>query len=447
MTKAFVFVCFVLYACAHSQSNYTLDDFYEVITISNFENYSLVLQKPTISSFDWITFQVKFRESEEISYYKIHVGAQEFISNSSQFTYSCEIGSSGVELAYQLVNKKLEISKYSDPIRIEWGNVLLSKCNTFKKSKRKLIASADVQKSVITGTGLGPSVVAMTSYTVNVQARDINNNVLGSGGDVFKIKIYNKCVIGVGQTWVAVGGAKQVFASNIDATMTDNGDGTYSYIYTPQQSGEITVSVYLEDSVGVYAEHFSNSAWSGNPAAVKSFYNVDINWGTGDIYPGRADNVASYFYMKLRAPVTGSYTFTLDHDDGSDLIFNGVTRINRSGTGWVWNDSFTVSLTAGQFYLIKIKHLEMTIGALLKLYWAYPGQVKTIIPSKRKYNDFSWEHVLHSSCGEHSLPSDDFLSHWVHWNSGIISLQLSFWQNLRRWNCYRKRGMWWRRNN
>jgi hypothetical protein len=76
----------------------------------------------------------------------------------------------------------------------------LSKCNTFKKSKRKLVASADAQKSVITGTGLGPSVVAMTSYTVNVQARDINNNVLGSGGDVFKIKIYNKCVIGVGQT-------------------------------------------------------------------------------------------------------------------------------------------------------------------------------------------------------------------------------------------------------
>lgn len=115
--------------------------------------------------------------------------------------------------------------------------------------------------------------------------------------------------------------------------MTDNGDGTYSYTYTPQQSGEITVSVYLEDSVGVYAEHFSNSAWSGNPAAVRSFYNVNVNWGTGDIYPGRGDNVASYFYTKLRAPVTGSYTFTLDHDDGSDLIFSGVTRINRSGTG------------------------------------------------------------------------------------------------------------------
>jgi cysteine-rich repeat protein len=197
-----------------------------------------------------------------------------------------------------------------------------------------------------------------------------------------RFKIYNKCTIGVDQLWNAVGGAKQVFVSNIEATMTDNGDGTYSYSYTPNQSGEVTVLVYLEDAPGVYAEHFANTGWSGDPAAVQSFTNINTNWGSGDIYPGRPNSVSSYFYTKLKAPVTGTYSFSLGSDDGSDLILDGVTKVSKAGTGCIWTDSFSATLTAGQLYLLKIKHLEIGGGAFLILSWSYPGQAMTPIPGK-----------------------------------------------------------------
>jgi hypothetical protein len=248
--------------------------------------------------------------------------------------------------------------------------------------RRHLIASADAQKSVVYGSGLGPSIVAMTSYTVNVQARDSSDNILSFGGDTFKIKIHNKCTIGVSQSWTADTSAKAVFASPIDATMTDNGNGTYSYTYTPQQSGEITVLVYLEDSLGVYFEHFDNHNWSGDPASTITYNNIDINWGSGDIITGRSDFVSSYIYTKLRAPASTTYTFNLDSDDGSDLLLDGVVKVSKAGTGCICADTFTETLTAGQLYLIKIKHLENSGGALIKLSWSYSGNPMTTIPGK-----------------------------------------------------------------
>lgn len=376
ISKFFILLLFML--SISSTPTYEIVEIIEVVS----KRQPLEAPQPNISSFDWKLIYIRMHESTSIENYKVRLGNDSFITTSSEIKYYCPPDISHVEFSYRFVTSENETSLYSLPVRFECGSRQLAQWNSFYKFKRNLVSVATAHNSIVTGSGLGPSVVAMTTYTVNVEARDSSNNPLASGGDVFKIKIYNKWTVGVNQAWNAVGGAKQVFASNIDATMTDNGDGTYSYSYIPNQSGEITVLVYLEDAPGVYAEHFSNPSWSGDPAAIQRFDNINTNWGSGDIYSGRSNQVSSYFYTKLLAPVTGTYSFTLGSDDGSDLILDGATKIAKAGTGCIWSDPFSATFTAGQLYLLKIKHLEMSGGALLTLSWSYPGQSMTIIPGK-----------------------------------------------------------------
>lgn len=48
--------------------------------------------------------------------------------------------------------------------------------------------------------------------------------------------------------------------------MTDNGDGTYTGTYTAPLDGTVTVSVFLMQAGGAYAEYFDNIFMDGTPA-------------------------------------------------------------------------------------------------------------------------------------------------------------------------------------
>lgn len=127
-------------------------------------------------------------------------------------------------------------------------------------------------------------------------------------------------------------GAKQALTSTITGTMTDNGDGTYSFSYTTQQSGEITVYIYLEDAPGAYVEFFSNFFWFGNPYKYEFIDNINFDWSTGDVFATYSNCLTAKFYAKLLAPFTGSYDIYMKHNDGSRLYFDSVEKINQIGT-------------------------------------------------------------------------------------------------------------------
>jgi hypothetical protein len=108
---------------------------------------------------------------------------------------------------------------------------------------------------------------------------------------------------------------------------------------------------------------------------------VNFTWGysvTADpAIP--ADNFSVRWYGQVLAPATGTYTFTVVHDDGARLWVNGQQIINIPGGGSATNTG-TIALTAGQKYNIKMEYFQNAGAAVIKLSWTPPNGSSVIIP-------------------------------------------------------------------
>ena len=133
-----------------------------------------------------------------------------------------------------------------------------------KESKRWLAGATSAANSVVSGTGVSGSIVAFTTYTVTVTAKDASGTNIGHGGDIFVIEINNQWTLDAWGSCLVNSGAKSTISSFISATMTDNGDGTYSYSYSVQNDGAITVLVKLLVNGLVNWAWYDNMSFSGS---------------------------------------------------------------------------------------------------------------------------------------------------------------------------------------
>jgi PA14 domain/Right handed beta helix region/Protein of unknown function (DUF1565) len=137
---------------------------------------------------------------------------------------------------------------------------------------------------------------------------------------------------------------------------------------------------------GVMAEYFRDETLTtlSNKRVEGTFnfgYYGDNDVPSGSFLPSGA-NFSARWTTYLKAPVTGSYTFTVTADDGARVWLNNVQRVNR----WEYKeppvDTFTVSLQAGTYYPIKLEMRQGTGGSVAWLEWSYPGQPKQFIPRR-----------------------------------------------------------------
>lgn len=79
---------------------------------------------------------------------------------------------------------------------------------------------------------------------ITVQAVGTDGVARTAGGDTFQLKIEQQCTISSNICCVTSPTQDNVPGLPIDATMTDNGDGTYSHTYTVTGGGgTVTASV------------------------------------------------------------------------------------------------------------------------------------------------------------------------------------------------------------
>ena len=136
---------------------------------------------------------------------------------------------------------------------------------------------------------------------------------------------------------------------------------------------------------GLKAEYYANTQLGLTAAAVQTDGTVNFSWAGNA--PGNgigADKFSVRWIGKIKAPVTGNYTFATYSDDGIRLTVNKKLLINNwSLHGETRNASAPIRLQANQSYDIRLEYFENNGDATAKLLWSYPGQAEQIIPADK----------------------------------------------------------------
>ena len=97
------------------------------------------------------------------------------------------------------------------------------------------MTSANAANSIVSGTGIYDFYSGST-VTVSVTAKDSYGNLITNGGEVFSVKISNLWTK-VNDYLCEINGSSSTLASSINEVMTDHNNGTYTYSYTINNTG------------------------------------------------------------------------------------------------------------------------------------------------------------------------------------------------------------------
>ena len=108
------------------------------------------------------------------------------------------------------------------------------------------------------------NVVAGLTYTVKVQAKDINNVSQTTGGDIFKLRVEHECTVSSYYDCLPVAPYQNLSGLPIVKNMIDNGDGTYNADFSVSSTGSVTVSVELLRVGGLLEYDYNGQAFPGS---------------------------------------------------------------------------------------------------------------------------------------------------------------------------------------
>lgn len=135
---------------------------------------------------------------------------------------------------------------------------------------------------------------------------------------------------------------------------------------------EAAPAVPLASGIGLRGEYFNNKTLTG-PVVLTRNETVDFSWSAS---PGTGVNANSFSVRwtgSVLAPVTGSYRFQTQSNDGVRLWVNGTLLVDN----WVAHATATdtspqVNLVAGQSYVVVMEFYDNTSTAVARFRWQTP---------------------------------------------------------------------------
>ena len=132
---------------------------------------------------------------------------------------------------------------------------------------------------------------------------------------------------------------------------------------------------------GLLGQYYTNSSEvTGTPALTRTDETINFDWAEGSPGPQISDdNFVASWTGKIQAPLTDTYTFYTQTDDGVRLWVNDKLLIDQWGPQASTEWSGQASLVAGQSYSIRMDYLESQGYANARLFWGSAQFEKTII--------------------------------------------------------------------
>ena len=175
----------------------------------------------------------------------------------------------------------------------------------------------------------------------------------------------------VGGRFISVSGVKQ---SNLARF-------TYDPNFRPINYSTPKVDLDGLQRGGLDATFYDNIDFTGSQVS-RTDPTIDVDWGDGSPDQGIGpDTFSARWSGRVEAPVSGEYTFTTTADDGVRLFVDGKQLIDNWSDRAPTDDSGTITLEAGKRYDVQMDYYENGGGAVAKLQWSYPGQVREAVPA------------------------------------------------------------------
>ncbi|HVI47116.1 MAG TPA: PA14 domain-containing protein [Chitinophaga sp.] len=172
------------------------------------------------------------------------------------------------------------------------------------------------------------------------------------------------------------------------------GFNRYIESYTPNKFGGSSCGNTFPDNIdgkglGLKGEYFSgrnfeNKVFEKTDTSINFNSPEEINAGRPDGAPWVSEDFSVRWTGRLKAPVTGTYTFSISTDDGARLYLNDSLLLDT------WNEkptskSATVNFLAGQVCNIRLEYYNGPRYVRMLLKWSYPGQGEQFIPQSSLY--------------------------------------------------------------
>ena len=131
-----------------------------------------------------------------------------------------------------------------------------------------------------------------------------------------------------------------------------------------------------------FASEQPNRNWC---TPVSNIQGLNFNWGTGaPVVNGvtvisNTDNFSARF-TSVQTFAAGTYTFTLNSDDGIRMYIDGALLIDKFTNRVLTTDTFSSALTAGP-HTLTVEYVEFTGEAILQVQWGLTGAAVTAGPS------------------------------------------------------------------